>query len=919
MPRPTIQLASDDTGAVKRRPLPLASATPRTQQGLRMSPRQREGALQLVRHSGLFDAAYYRTNYPAEQGSDDALLVHWFDVGCHAGQQPNVYFSPTWYLDQHPVVGRSQAHPLVHYLIEGDLLGYWPGPLFNTPWYRETHKLASKHCALAHYLAHCTSRIHSPLPEFDPRYYASQVSDQVSPETDLFAHFLVEGFRDGLNPSAQFDVKSYAQKHLSGSLKVNPIYHWLDRKKPIPLSEGAATAPLAPHRVISSDWSATRQGTVCGSLDAFSVEDGLTGWVMARQSPATRIALELVVEGNVIWTGHTSLTRRDIAVLCPEHTVTPGFSIPVEAFASVSHFLKLMPDADYFIRVAGTREILARPARLPNLNALTKAWNAVGVEQTDANEMMLGRLAELRQHAAPMARCPLRPDEAARVGYIEVLCTVDQNEQLTWFIGWTTLAALADHALVIVDRTKWLGGLIVATYPRDDLQAAVGVVGVIHSDWRAFSDSQPVIYLDGEHKTHLMGIPEIKRVPKREIIEHIKVLQDRYPARAWSDFLKLLHGRSSWEVAPGSARGVRAAVDRVLIVPGLGCFASGWVLSPLQTVAGLSLKIGDVVLSQEPSSVSFFSRPDIGQAYPDAKHLATQAGFRAFFWGAVDVSSMDAPLLKVILQRDASVHTIDPVCVRRLGHSESIESLTDIYPAIETASFLPHVVRAVRDDYRARARHVQVIRRARGERAVVVCLGSNRADALLSVDTLRDQALRYLPSDACLVIIADSVHSQSGLLDLMAAWDETLLARCALVLMSEPMGALEVLHDVLLLCQSSRFLFVGVDHGLTASGWQTAHDLLMDVSDSLTFLGLEDPDSLATQASDGACFCWTTQAYLQSRRLLPPMIDAYPKPLDYAASGVSVRELPATAFAFHLTLPPRLTHYINGFNAAVNS
>jgi glycosyltransferase involved in cell wall biosynthesis len=177
--------------------------------------------------SGLFDTRYYRdTNHPLD-GSDAELLEHFLDSGCAEDRRPNPYFEPRWYLERYPDLATSGMQPLVHYILHGDLEGRRPGPLFNTPWYRQQYGLSATESALAHYLRERCNGIVSPLPEFDIEFYAKHNPDVIAARIDPFEHFVAHGFREGRNPSADFDVKWYAERYLSGSLETNPFYHWL--------------------------------------------------------------------------------------------------------------------------------------------------------------------------------------------------------------------------------------------------------------------------------------------------------------------------------------------------------------------------------------------------------------------------------------------------------------------------------------------------------------------------------------------------------------------------------------------------------------------------------------------------------------------------------------------------------------------
>jgi glycosyltransferase involved in cell wall biosynthesis len=181
----------------------------------------------VIRRSGLFDAAYYRHTNPHLTGTEDELLEHYLDVGVPEHRRPNPYFEARWYLDNYADVAQGSMPPLVHYITHGDSENRWPGPLFNTPWYRARHGISLDQLALAHYLGRRCDGTVSPLPEFDIAYYAKHCPDVIAAKIDAFEHFVSYGFREGRNPAADFDVKWYADRYLSGSLAENPFYHWL--------------------------------------------------------------------------------------------------------------------------------------------------------------------------------------------------------------------------------------------------------------------------------------------------------------------------------------------------------------------------------------------------------------------------------------------------------------------------------------------------------------------------------------------------------------------------------------------------------------------------------------------------------------------------------------------------------------------
>ncbi len=118
--------------------------------------RRRFQAWMLLR-SGLFDAAWYRAEYPdiAAKGVVDAMK-HYLDEGFCQGLKPNPFFDTRWYLDRYEDVRRSGMNPLLHYLRHGYKEGRDPGPAFQTDFYLEANpdvRLTGVN-PLAHYLRH---------------------------------------------------------------------------------------------------------------------------------------------------------------------------------------------------------------------------------------------------------------------------------------------------------------------------------------------------------------------------------------------------------------------------------------------------------------------------------------------------------------------------------------------------------------------------------------------------------------------------------------------------------------------------------------------------------------------------------------------------------------------------------------------
>ncbi|MBR0673269.1 glycosyltransferase [Roseomonas soli] len=177
--------------------------------------------------SGLFDAEYYLASYPDIATAGSEPFEHFFDHGYTEGRRPNPYFDPLWYLSQYPDVAQGGLNPLLHYALHGDAEGRRAGPFFDTRWYRGRYEVPAGETALAHWLKHRASGRCSPVPEFDVDYYLGRNPDVAAAGVDPFEHFWCQGYKEGRNPSAEFDVRFYAHRYLRGDLSENPFAHWL--------------------------------------------------------------------------------------------------------------------------------------------------------------------------------------------------------------------------------------------------------------------------------------------------------------------------------------------------------------------------------------------------------------------------------------------------------------------------------------------------------------------------------------------------------------------------------------------------------------------------------------------------------------------------------------------------------------------
>ena len=185
-----------------------------------------DDGIELLRQSGLFDEAWYAKRNPDVVAGRLEPLHHFLLQGWQEGRNPNPYFDIDYYLAENPDVRAAGINPLLHYILAGEACGRAPSAVFDTAWYASHHSVPPGISALAHFLSLRTGGTASPIPEFDAAYYLANNKDIAAAGIDPFDHFLRYGYREGRDPSAEFDVKFYLHRYLGGEMDQNPLLHW---------------------------------------------------------------------------------------------------------------------------------------------------------------------------------------------------------------------------------------------------------------------------------------------------------------------------------------------------------------------------------------------------------------------------------------------------------------------------------------------------------------------------------------------------------------------------------------------------------------------------------------------------------------------------------------------------------------------
>lgn len=203
---------------------------------------------ELLQRTGLFDAEFYLSAYPDVAGADVTPIEHYFFHGFQEGRRPNPIFDSLWYLAKYEDVRSAGMQPLLHYVRFGEREGRQPGPYFLPSWYRKAYGLPESENALAHYLRNRRGPF-SPIPEFDAKYYLETYHDVATAGVDPFEHYQFHGYKEGRNPSNDFNTRFYVQRYLKGSFDQNPLIHYLEHRH----EEGYYPVPPENEATIASE------------------------------------------------------------------------------------------------------------------------------------------------------------------------------------------------------------------------------------------------------------------------------------------------------------------------------------------------------------------------------------------------------------------------------------------------------------------------------------------------------------------------------------------------------------------------------------------------------------------------------------------------------------------------------------------
>jgi glycosyltransferase involved in cell wall biosynthesis len=169
----------------------------------------------LIDASGLFDRAFYLSQYSdvAEQGFDP--LLHFIIFGGSEGRNPNAEFDTTFYRYNYPDVRASEENPLAHYLRFGRAeQRRISGPTPTADQQREYMLIEESGCV-------------------DRAFYLKHNPDVVESRLDPILHFVVSGALERRNPSPFFDTLWFIQHTPGADGDSNPLCYFVQQREPV--------------------------------------------------------------------------------------------------------------------------------------------------------------------------------------------------------------------------------------------------------------------------------------------------------------------------------------------------------------------------------------------------------------------------------------------------------------------------------------------------------------------------------------------------------------------------------------------------------------------------------------------------------------------------------------------------------------
>jgi len=445
---------------------------------------------------------------------------------------------------------------------------------------------------------------------------------------------------------------------------------------------------------------------------------------------------------------------------------------------------------------------------------------------------------------------------------------------------------------LIADRQKYPGGAATLQYERQDLASRfVGVIGVIDTDWSPpAAINEFFVYVGENAHRQLHASTRTKTLKSEAFLDAYREAEAASIVGGSGAIGALLTSGDSW--IPGSAAAVgiaaEASVEQLLMLPGFGCIAEGWSLSPAKDVQTFQMKLDDCLLVADDDATYFRARPDLASVFGGRQRLS-RAGFVTVLRGELPNAVTGAPLLRVIFDDGTSVvKRLEPKVLRKLDFLADSAEILRLYPALRHERFYPALLDATQKQLAGHARLPTAVLAASSRRLVVLTLPSDGHNERLCFDFIaRLREHSHAQVGICLIARRTLNVAEAKLLfEEFRADKSTALS---LYCVDDEFSGFSALPFLLSQLSVDRFVYVEGGVLLTETGWEHAIRTLYLHGHSIRFFEIVDdtgaPDRVNGPVS-AACFQWTTAAFLDWVSSAPHFIrgvfrsNGLPKPVN---------------------------------------
>ncbi len=676
-----------------------------------------------------------------------------------------------------------------------------------------------------------------------------------------------------------------------------------------------------PATVVGTELDRSGKATHSGFIDVIDARAGVRGWAVNLADPTDPVRLQLCIGGRTMAETLATGERPDISAGLGMKAAA-AFHFDAAAMQALADGIDDPGDV-LSVRLAATGQYLSYSEK-PVSGAHILAQGAVlpeprAVPQSSAAELDL-LLDKLQAQATTLSEQLLRPMPEALQGYIETIALTSSGQ--VWFMGWMQRGHLQEFSAVVVERRKYPAAVAVMSYLRDDLPSdACGVVGVIATAWRPNSASSEVHLFFGGGRFFMKSHDPLRLLPSGELTAEYEGIRDRCLGDGRATALqRMLTSLESWQPSRTETQwfGTETSIDRVLVVPGLGCLVEGWVISPMRRVETLRLRAGAAVMSAHPDSLYWKPRRDLLAAFPGSERLAERAGFVGLFTGGAEPDDFADPVLKVVFEGGSSANWPVPArAFRRLGHSASVEDALMFFPALQEETFFPRFAEAAINAERGAMAPPVPITVARCRRAMVFVLPEDRCDLFLLFEDIAQQVSQGVGIEA-LAFVAAARSNRSDALwlfrEFQAAYGHPRSIACSLLVIDDAAQAFSLLPDILREIGANRFFFAGSGVFLTGPGWVQARQALNATAPDLVFFGLQAEEFERRVPGDevsARCFVWSAGQFARWALTAPAFMGGFYKDNALGRFGGSRIVHDDAARSTRTPLPTRTEEAVN--------